>query len=123
MGHETAKYFPKTDNVEKALKELSEILGRQYNFELYKPKDKDSYIITENGETFIYLVFRDCLVRQTLRREGMAQKGPAVPEPVRLHGRRGRGDHGQARKAGDRTRRAEHLPEKAHFEVIRHDQG
>jgi predicted hydrocarbon binding protein len=76
MGHETAKYFPKTDNVEKALKELSDILGRQYNFELYKPKGKDSYIITENGETFIYLVFRDCLVRQTLRREGMPQKGP-----------------------------------------------
>jgi predicted hydrocarbon binding protein len=46
MGHETAKYFPKTDNVEKALKELSEILGRQYNFELWKPKGKDSYIIT-----------------------------------------------------------------------------
>jgi len=76
MGHETGKYFPKTDNVEKALNELSEILGKQYNFELYKPKDKASYIITENGETFIYLVFRDCLVRQTLRREGMSQKGP-----------------------------------------------
>jgi len=55
MGHETAKFFPKTDNVEKALKELSEILGRQYNFEMWKPKGKDSYIITENGETFIYL--------------------------------------------------------------------
>jgi predicted hydrocarbon binding protein len=76
LGHETGKYFPKTDNVEKALKELSEILGKQYNFELWKPKGKDSYIITENGETFIYLVFRDCLVRQTLRREGMPQKGP-----------------------------------------------
>lgn len=76
LGHKTARYLSNTEDIEKALRELSTLLGRQYNFELWKPKGKDSYINTENGETFIYLVFRDCLVRQTLRREGMPQKGP-----------------------------------------------
>jgi hypothetical protein len=34
-----------------------------------------SYIIEENGSTFIYLVFHDCIVRQTLRRNGQPQEG------------------------------------------------
>jgi hypothetical protein len=40
------------------------------------PRAKTATSSPKNGETFIYLVFRDCLVRQTLHREGMAQKGP-----------------------------------------------
>jgi predicted hydrocarbon binding protein len=74
FGHEVAKYFRKIDNVEEALEELSHILHGQYTFEAWKPADKSSYVIQENGTTFIYLVFHDCIVRQTLRRNG--QEGP-----------------------------------------------
>ena len=75
-GHEVAKYFEKMENIEEALKELSDILRGQFTFEIWKPADKASYIIQEDGSTFIYLVFHDCIVRQTLRRNGQAQGGP-----------------------------------------------
>ena len=75
-GHEVAKYFRKIEDVEEALKELSYILHGQYTIEIWKPADKDRYIIQENGSTFIYLVFHDCIVRQTLRRNGQPQGGP-----------------------------------------------
>ncbi|HDS63322.1 MAG TPA: hydrocarbon binding protein (contains V4R domain), partial [Methanofollis liminatans] len=71
FGHEVAKYFQKNEDIEEALRELSYILHGQYTFELWKPEDKEHYVVTENGETFIYLVFHDCIVRQTLRRNGM----------------------------------------------------
>jgi predicted hydrocarbon binding protein len=76
FGHEVAKYFRKNEDIEEALRELSYILHGQYTFELWKPEDKENYVVTENGETFIYLVFHDSIVRQTLRRNGMAQGGP-----------------------------------------------
>jgi predicted hydrocarbon binding protein len=76
FGHEVAKYFRKIDNVEEALEELSHILHGQYTFEAWKPADKSSYVIQENETTFIYLVFHDCIVRQTLRRNGQDQGGP-----------------------------------------------
>ncbi|MDD1663248.1 MAG: hydrocarbon binding protein (contains V4R domain) [Methanomicrobiales archaeon] len=75
-GHEVAKYFEKMEDIEKALQELSDILRGQFSFEIWKPADKPSYIIQENGSTFIYLVFHDCIVRQTLRRNGQNQGGP-----------------------------------------------
>lgn len=76
FGHEVAKYFQKKDDVEEALRELSYILYGQYSFEPWKPSDKDHYIVEEDGSTFIYLVFHDCIVRQTLRRIGQVQAGP-----------------------------------------------
>ncbi len=76
FGHEVAKYFRKIDNIEEALEELSHILRGQYTFEVWKPADRPSCIIEENGSTFIYLVFHDCIVRQTLRRNGQEQGGP-----------------------------------------------
>jgi predicted hydrocarbon binding protein len=76
FGHEVAKYFEKKVNVEEALRELSYILRNQYTFEPWKPADKDTYIVEEDGNMFIYLVFHDCIVRQTLRRNGEQQGGP-----------------------------------------------
>jgi predicted hydrocarbon binding protein len=76
FGHEVAKYFQKRDSVEEALRELSYILHGQYSFEPWKPSDKENYIVDEDGSTFIYLVFHDCIVRQTLRRNGQVQAGP-----------------------------------------------
>ncbi|UUX93611.1 hydrocarbon binding protein (contains V4R domain) [Methanoplanus endosymbiosus] len=76
FGHEVAKYFQKRDDIEDALHELSDLLQGQYTFEVWKPSDSDTFIIEENGEKFIYLVFHDCIVRQTLRRNGQEQAGP-----------------------------------------------
>ncbi|NLZ29194.1 MAG: L-2-amino-thiazoline-4-carboxylic acid hydrolase [Methanomicrobiales archaeon] len=76
FGHEIAKYFQKREDVEGALRELSDLLRGQYTFEIWKPEDEETFIIEENGETFIYLVFHDCIVRQTLRRNGLEQGGP-----------------------------------------------
>lgn len=76
FGHEVAKYFQKRDDIEDALHELSDLLMGQYTFEVWKPADSDTFLIEENGERFIYLVFHDCIVRQTLRRNGQEQAGP-----------------------------------------------
>ena len=41
-GHEVAKYFQKMENIEEALKELSDILSGQFTIEIWKPADKPS---------------------------------------------------------------------------------
>ncbi len=76
MGHEAGKLVEKTDDLEKALQELSEILGMEFYFEMWKPSGQDEYITENNGETVVKLLFMDCVVRQTLRRTGLPQKGP-----------------------------------------------
>jgi predicted hydrocarbon binding protein len=76
FGHEVAKYFQKREDIEDALHELSDLLQGQYSFEVWKPADSDTFLIEEGGEKFIYLVFHDCIVRQTLRRNGQEQAGP-----------------------------------------------
>ncbi|WP_317136625.1 hydrocarbon binding protein (contains V4R domain) [Methanochimaera problematica] len=75
FGHEIARYFQKKDDIEEALHELSDLLQGQYSFEVWKPQGSGTFIIEEKGERFIYLVFHDCIVRQTLRRNGQAQAG------------------------------------------------
>lgn len=62
--------------MEDALRELSYILDGQYSFEPWKPEDKEDYIVEDESGTYIYLVFHDCIVRQTLRRIGQEQGGP-----------------------------------------------
>ena len=76
MGHEAGKLMEKTDDVEKALGEMGDILGKEFYFEMWKPSDQDGYTIEKNGETSVKLLFMDCVVRQTLRRTGLPQKGP-----------------------------------------------
>lgn len=76
MGHEAGKLAEKTDNLEKALDELGEILGIDFYFEMWKPSDQEGYTIEKGDETVVKLLFMDCVVRQTLRRTGLAQKGP-----------------------------------------------
>lgn len=76
FGHEVAKYFEKKDDVEDALRELSYILHGQYSFEPWKRGDQEDYIVEDESGTYIYLVFHDCIVRQTLRRIGQEQGGP-----------------------------------------------
>jgi predicted hydrocarbon binding protein len=76
MGHEAGKLMEKTDDLEKAMQELSEILGQEFYFEMWKPSGQDSYTVERSNETEVKLLFMDCVVRQTLRRTGLSQKGP-----------------------------------------------
>jgi len=76
MGHDAAKMMEKTDNLEQALYEMGEVLGHEFYFEKWKPTGQDSYTKEKGDETVIKLLFMDCVVRQTLRRTGLPQKGP-----------------------------------------------
>lgn len=76
MGHDAGKLMEKTDNLEKALVELGEILGIEFYFEMWKPSGQDGYTVERGNETEVKLLFMDCVVRQTLRRTGLQQKGP-----------------------------------------------
>lgn len=76
MGHDAGKFSEKTDKLEDALQELSKILGPEFFFEMWKPADQEKYTLEEDGKTTVKLVFRDCMVRQSLRRTGMDMKGP-----------------------------------------------
>lgn len=76
MGHEAGKLMEKTDDLETAMHELSEILGQEFYFEMWKPSGQDSYTVERGNETEVKLLFMDCVVRQTLRRTGLPQKGP-----------------------------------------------
>ncbi|UTB33335.1 MAG: hydrocarbon binding protein (contains V4R domain) [Methanobacterium sp. ERen5] len=76
MGHEAGKMVEKTDDLEKAMQELSEILGAEFYFDMWKPAGQEGYTIEKGDETVVKLIFRDCVVRQTLRRTGLPQKGP-----------------------------------------------
>jgi predicted hydrocarbon binding protein len=98
MGHEAGKMVDKTDNLEKAMQELSNILGTEFYFEMWKPAGQEGYTIENEGETVVKLLFMDCVVRQTLRRTGLPQKGPlcyllygymvgAVEEVMRIKGK------------------------------------
>jgi predicted hydrocarbon binding protein len=76
MGHEAGKLMEKTDDLEKALEEMGEILGVEFYFEMWKPSGQEGYTIESGNETQVKLLFMDCVVRQTLRRTGLPQKGP-----------------------------------------------
>lgn len=76
MGHEASKLMEKTDDLEKAMGELSEVLGQEFYFEMWKPSSQDNYTVERGDETEVKLLFMDCVVRQTLRRTGLPQKGP-----------------------------------------------
>lgn len=76
MGHEAGKLMEKTDDIEKALEEMGIILGVEFYFEMWKPAGQEGYTIEKGDETQVKLLFMDCVVRQTLRRTGLPQKGP-----------------------------------------------
>ncbi|HTX61910.1 MAG TPA: hydrocarbon binding protein (contains V4R domain) [Methanobacterium sp.] len=76
MGHESAKMMEKTDNLEQALDEMGDVLGHEFYFEKWKPSNQDGYTIQDGDQVTVKLLFMDCVVRQTLRRTGLPQKGP-----------------------------------------------
>jgi len=78
LGKNLSNSIPKTDNVEQALEETRKVLvnnGFLWLFETFKMHDQPTMVqeTTEGNE--ITLVFRDCMIRQSLFRFGHCQKG------------------------------------------------
>lgn len=78
LGKKLSQGVPHTDDVEKALEHTREVLSSNdylWLFEPFKTHDRES-IVQETGEgTEVMLVFRDCMIRQSLFRFGHSQKG------------------------------------------------
>lgn len=78
LGKRLSEGVAHTSNIEQALDATREVLEKNdylWLFETFKPHDKDSFIQEDEDGTHVMLVFRDCMIRQSLFRFGHAQKG------------------------------------------------
>ncbi|HEY3296699.1 MAG TPA: hypothetical protein VGL38_14810 [bacterium] len=78
LGRTFSEQVHKTDNIIEALDELHRVLEENrclWCFESFKPKAQDTLVQRTEGGEEIMLVFRDCMIRQTLFRFGHPQKG------------------------------------------------
>lgn len=79
LGQKLSENVEKTDDLEVALERVRKVLldnGCLWHFEVFKPHDRPDLVhVAANGEEDILLVFRDCMIRQSLFRFGHAQKG------------------------------------------------
>jgi predicted hydrocarbon binding protein len=78
LGIKLSENIDKTDDIEQALASVTRVLASNsclWNFETFKPHDRPAMIqaVAEGDE--INLVFRDCMIRQSLFRFGHHQKG------------------------------------------------
>jgi predicted hydrocarbon binding protein len=78
LGMRLSENVKRTDDIEQALSSVHKVLldnNCLWDFETFKPHDRDAMIQrTEDGDE-INLVFRDCMIRQTLFKFGHHQKG------------------------------------------------
>ena len=78
LGKRLSDGVPKTDDLEAALTATRAVLLENnylWRFEPFKPHDRPSLVQRVEGGDEIMLVFRDCMIRQSLFRFGHAQKG------------------------------------------------
>lgn len=79
LGHKFSTNVNKTDSVEQALEEVRRVLAENdffWGFEMFKRKNEDSAIKTlEDGTIEVTLVYRECMIRQSLFRFGHHQRG------------------------------------------------
>lgn len=79
LGTRFSEEAQKTPDVEQALTRLREVLAGNHclwHFEPFQPSDRAELVQrTAEGEEEVMLVFRDCMIRQSLFKFGHAQKG------------------------------------------------
>lgn len=79
LGRKFSQDAKQTDDLLEAIDEVRKILVQNnclWGFEPFKPASrKDLITINENGQSQVQLVFRDCMIRQTLFRFGHPQQG------------------------------------------------
>lgn len=78
LGKKLSAGVEHTDNIEEALRCTREVLEKNdylWLFEPFKTHDQGSFVRTSDDGTEVMLVFRDCMIRQSLFRFGHTQKG------------------------------------------------
>ncbi len=78
LGKNLSRSIPKTDSLEEALQATREVLvknGFLWLFETFQRHDQPELIQQTEAGQEINLVFRDCMIRQSLFRFGHCQKG------------------------------------------------
>lgn len=78
LGKNLSRTIPKTDNLEQALQATRDVLvknGFLWLFETFKMHDQPDLVQQTPEGQEISLVFRDCMIRQSLFRFGHCQKG------------------------------------------------
>jgi predicted hydrocarbon binding protein len=78
LGKKLSDGVAKTDDIEKALAATRDVLlanNYLWMFETFKPHDRPELVQKVEGGSEVMLVFRDCMIRQSLFRFGHAQKG------------------------------------------------
>jgi len=79
LGRKFSASAKKTDDLLEAIDEVRKVLLDNkclWGFEPFKPKDQDGYITrNEKGEMQVKIIFRDCMIRQSLMRFGHPQQG------------------------------------------------
>lgn len=79
LGRKFSAGARKTGDLLQAIDEVRNILAANnclWGFEPFKPKSQEEYITySPEGDTQLLLVFRDCMIRQSLLRFGHPQQG------------------------------------------------
>lgn len=79
LGRKFSEGAKQTDDLLEAVDEVRRILVKNHclwGFEPFKPASQDELItVDENGQRQVLLVFRDCMIRQSLFRFGHPQEG------------------------------------------------
>ncbi|MCX7142974.1 MAG: hypothetical protein NT123_18300 [Proteobacteria bacterium] len=78
LGKKLSDGVEKTDDIEQALNATRNVLLQNnylWMFEAFKPHDRPELVQKVDGGSEVMLVFRDCMIRQSLFRFGHAQKG------------------------------------------------
>ncbi len=78
LGKKLSSGVPQTRDIQEALKATREVLEKNdylWLFEPFKTHDQDSIVQENDDGTQVMLVFRDCMIRQSLFRFGHTQKG------------------------------------------------
>jgi predicted hydrocarbon binding protein len=78
LGKKLSDGVRKTDDLEAALTATRHVLlanNYLWKFEPWKPHDRPELVQKVDGGSEVMLVFRDCMIRQSLFRFGHAQKG------------------------------------------------
>lgn len=79
LGKRFAEGAKKTTDINEAIEEVRRVLQRNdclWSFEPFKLKNQAELVTTgADGRTELKLVFRDCMIRQSLFRYGHEQKG------------------------------------------------
>ncbi len=78
LGMQFSQDASPTDDIEQALVTVGEILQKNnclWHFESFRPHDRPALVETTGEAEEILLVFRDCMIRQSLFKFGHHQKG------------------------------------------------